>query len=115
MIRYPINVEKGQPDAEAVDDFCAWLAGWTGVRSSSIGNEAREVALQALCTLSGALRATAIMFASTEAGLSAGSDALSGSTESRKASHGAALAETAQERTPEADERLSTTPTKEKS
>ncbi len=51
----------------------------------------------------------------TEAGLSAGSDALSGSTESRKASHGAALADTAKERNPEADEHLSTTTTKEKS
>jgi hypothetical protein len=111
--RYTITVETGKPDAAAVDDFCAWLAGWKQGRSSSLGNDAREIALQALCTLSGALRASAIMHKSTEAGLSAGSDALSPSTESRKASHGAALADTAQERTPEADVHLSTTPTKE--
>jgi hypothetical protein len=110
---YTITVETGRPDAAAVDDFCAWLAGWKQGRSGSLGNDAREIALQALCTLSGAMRASAIMHGSTEAGLSAGSDALSGLTESRKASHGAALAETAQERTPEADEHLSTTPTKE--
>ncbi len=47
----------------------------------------------------------------TEAGRVVPND--SPSTESRKASHGAALADTAQERTPEADEHLLITPTKE--